>query len=475
VINLGKYGHWPFKQPLILTLKEARTHTHIIGVSGSGKSRYLASLYVQLLKSGTGVTLIDPHGDLTKLILGILAEEGFFRDPQAYEKLIYLDLPGAARQNKFLPFNFLAMRQEPHALASNVKEAFHRAYPELAMGAPMFDTLVQDGVKVLIENKLPLTSLYRLITDKDYRDALLVQEPDPDIRSFWHDQYDKLAPRDQVDQAGAALRRAHLLTFSPILKYSLGQTDNAIDFRDVMDKRKSLLINLALPDEEAKRLFGCLLTVAAEMAALGRAETAASDRPDHYVMLDEFATFTSKSEESLSVMLSQTRKYGLFSILAHQNWSQASDRLRGALQNCGLKVSFALEYEDAVRTAKILGRVDPRSIQHRTEEGSEGEGMAEQWQHLIQEIQDLKQGYAFVRKKVPEYPWFFKHIWHRPPTLLYKVKTPRVENPAVTDAALAAIEEEYLGRYFRPATEIASAAEKVTEAVPRFSRKVRLT
>lgn len=454
MIDLGRYGHWPLYRRLILTLKEARTHSHVLGISGSGKSRLLASLYVQLVKHGVGCTLIDPHGDLTKLILALLAKDGYFRRDDAYEQLVYLDVPTAARLGGYLPFNVLATRQEPHALASNIKEAFHRAYPELALGAPMFDTLVQDGVKVLIENKLPLTQLYQLITDRDYRDALLEQEPDQDIIAFWHDQFDQLAPKDQVDQAGAALRRSHLLTFSPILKYSLGQMGNFLDFRDVMDRKKSLLINLALPDEEAKRLFGCLLTVMAEMAALSRSETSAGSRPDHYLFLDEFATFTSKSEESLSVMLSQTRKYGLFSVLAHQNWSQASDRLRGALQNCGLKISFALEYEDALRTAKILGRVEPRSVSHETEEGRESEGMAEQWQHLIQELQDLKQGQAFVRKRVPEFPWPFRLFWKRPPTLLYKVKTPRVNDPEVPASTMEEIELKYLNRYFRPVRKI---------------------
>ena len=78
----------------------------------------------------------------------------------------------------------------------------------------MFDTLVQDGVKVLISNGLPVTCLYRLLTDHTYRDSLLEKEADLDVVAFFKQQFDQLSQRDQTREAGSALRRAHLLTFS---------------------------------------------------------------------------------------------------------------------------------------------------------------------------------------------------------------------------------------------------------------------
>lgn len=71
----------------------------------------------------------------------------------------------------------------------------------------MFDSLVQDGVKVLISNGLLVTCLYRLLTDKGYRDALLQHEEDVDIVAFFKYQFDRLSQHDQTDQAGAALLR----------------------------------------------------------------------------------------------------------------------------------------------------------------------------------------------------------------------------------------------------------------------------
>src|SRR6266545_1436340 len=175
-LPLGTTGPnwWP--KPVALPLPAVTTHAHVIGVSGSGKSRFLAGYYLALLKAGLPATLIDPHGDLAQLVLAHLVAAGVYRDPGAYQRILYLDLPAAERSGKFLPFNVLATPGAPHTIAANIKEAFHRAYPELAHGAPMFDTLVQDGTKVLITNHLPLTALYRLLTDQPWRNQLLARE-----------------------------------------------------------------------------------------------------------------------------------------------------------------------------------------------------------------------------------------------------------------------------------------------------------
>src|SRR5437763_10038826 len=150
-IKLGTYG--PFFLPLSLKFsrQEVSTHFHCIGISGSGKSRFLAGLYLGLLRAGLSATLVDPHGDLARLVLAHLVADGFFTRPGAREKLLYLDLPAAERAGRYLPFNVLRQPAPPHTIASNIMEAMHRAWPALAGGpAPMFDTLVQTGAKGVV-------------------------------------------------------------------------------------------------------------------------------------------------------------------------------------------------------------------------------------------------------------------------------------------------------------------------------------
>src|SRR5919202_1432031 len=106
-IKLGTYG--PFFLPLSLKFsrQEVCTHLHCIGISGSGKSRFLAGLYLGLLRAGLSATLIDPHGDLARLVLAHLVADGYFQQPGAYQQLLYLDLPAAERAGRFFPFNVL--------------------------------------------------------------------------------------------------------------------------------------------------------------------------------------------------------------------------------------------------------------------------------------------------------------------------------------------------------------------------------
>jgi hypothetical protein len=184
--------------------------------------------------------------------------------------------------------------------------------------APRFDKLLQHGVKVLISNRLPVTELPALLTDTAYRDSLLRAEQDRDIVALWHDWYDQLGDKYRHEYIDSTISRVQLLKFHPILKYSLGQPELRFDFRRIMDRRQAVIINLAIEDPEAQRLLGCFLTILAEQGALSRAELPPDTRFDsHLLMIDEAPLFMTHSGESLGRMLSQTRKYGLYTAICH--------------------------------------------------------------------------------------------------------------------------------------------------------------
>src|SRR5512144_2360769 len=141
-------------------------------------------------------------------------------------------------------------------------------------------------------------------------------------------------------------------------------------------------------------------------------------------------------------MLSETRKYGLFCAMAHQNWSQASERLRGALQNVGLKVILKAGRQDAEYSARLLAAVDPLAVKHTVaDQAAEGRThptffpLLEQWERHTQAIQTLKVGQAFIRL---------------PDDSVHRVKTPTLPTVAVSPQQLTAVRESYLRTYFRP-------------------------
>src|SRR3954465_15986805 len=99
-IPLGTYGSALFKRRLHLDGQDAKSHMHVMGKSGSGKSRWLAGFYVNHLNAGFSATLIDPHGDLAPPVLAQLVSDGYFDQEDAYRRLLYLDVPAAANANR---------------------------------------------------------------------------------------------------------------------------------------------------------------------------------------------------------------------------------------------------------------------------------------------------------------------------------------------------------------------------------------
>jgi hypothetical protein len=428
------------RRSIRISAQQARAHMHVLGKTGSGKSYFLAGLFLSMQKAGIPATLIDPHGDLAELVLSHLIQQGTFKNPKAYDRLVYLDLPAAASTDRYLPFNYLQQPYEDHAMAGLVAEAARRAWPELATGAPTFENILKHAVIALRQNHQPLTRLADLLVDKDYREGLLKNVTDEQVVRFFHLRMDNWG-RDEAHMKESTLNRADLLTLSPVLRHSLGSLENRLSFRHLIDSGRSLIVNLAIPDADARRLFGCLLTVGMESAALSRADNL-TERTPHHLIIDEFSQFMAQSETALTRMLSETRKYQLFCIMAHQNWSQASERLKGALQNVGIEAILKSGRMDAEYSARIMGAVNPMEVKHTVEDDKAEErthpsyfSLPEQWEYHVQQMQNLGIGEAIVRLMDDS---------------VHKLKTPKLPALTVSKHQLQVVRDEYLTRYFVP-------------------------
>ncbi|MGA5823427.1 type IV secretory system conjugative DNA transfer family protein [Kitasatospora sp. NPDC094028] len=466
-IPLGTYRQWRvLPRTLSLRADEAHVHTHVLGKTGSGKSYFLASLFLALHEAGMPATLVDPHGDLARLVLTHLVANGSLATTEQRRALVYLDIPRAATEGRYLPFNFLAQPYDDHAMAEHVAEAARRAWPELAHGAPTFENILKHSVIALRQAGLPLTKLSDLLVDPVLRTTVLARVSDPQVIRFFRlrmDQWGREAPLMKE----STLNRADLLTLSPALRYALGHADNALDFRRIIDSGTSVIINLAFPSPDVRRLFGCLITVGMEAAALSRASVGATTpRRPHHLILDEFSQFMAQSEEALTRMLSETRKYQLFCVMAHQNWSQASDRLKGALQNVGLEVILKAGRPDAEYSARMFGTVNPDAVKHLVADDQAEERthptyypLQEQWERQVQWVQQLHTGEAYIRL---------------PNDRVQKVRTPTLPHLAVEPSLVASVEQDYLRRFFRSAPDQPRAGRRAPQpARPPISRRHR--
>ena len=454
-ISLGKYGPLNL-QTLRLPHKKMQEHGHVIGASKSGKTRLLASLYIQYLQAGYSVICIDPQGGLVKLILAYLLHMGYFDTPGAFERLTYLDFAGAEELGLFMPFNVLKQevvgtngqtRPVPaHQVASNILEACHRAWPELQQGAAVFDTLLPDALTLLHHNNYPLIALAPLLDDEKFRYELVEKEPDYFLVSNFRNNYDAFKKVDQQIYAGSVKRRARQLTQKPVLRYGLGQSGNLLNFTKIMNDNKSLLINLGGLDKDVMSLLGCLITTGLEQAALSRALLPEGTKfPTTILMADEFTLFSDKSEAGFANGLSLTRQFGLDWIMAHQTWGQFSARMKSAVQNAGWEAIFRAGPDDADYSAKYVSTFDP-TVTKEEEETSEDTRalkgflqLQEQTKLVSQEIRDLKR----------------RHFKYRSPEgKVADLITLDLPDPPIDREALGEIKRYYLSHCFRPQEEI---------------------
>src|SRR3954454_23145829 len=450
------------KRTLRISPQQARAHTHVLGKTGSGKSYFLAGLFLAMYQARMPAKLLYPHGGLAELVLTHLIQQGEYARRAAYDRLVYLDLPAAARAGRFLPFNYLKQPYDDSAMSELVDEACRRAWLEIVTGAPTFENILKHSVIALRQNHQPLTKLAHLLVDKDFREQLLRNVTDEQVERFFHQRMDNWG-RDEAHMKESTLNRADLLTLSPVLRHSLGSSDNRLSFRELIDSGRSLIVNLALPHHDARHLFGCLLTVGMESAALARADNL-TQRVPHHLVIDEFSQFMAQSETALTRMLSETRKYGLFCVMAHQNWTQASERLKGALQNVGIEMILKSGRMDAEYSARILGSVDPMKVKHLVEDEKAEErshpaylSLPEQWEKQVQAIQRLGVGQAYVR--LPDDSVHTVHTTSLPPVMVSK-------------NAVNEVRRRYLQRYFEP-MGMQAAAPVISPPAPIITRYPR--
>jgi len=442
----------PLLKPRIrLSAADQEHHAVIFGRTGSGKSKLLQSIFLQHLANGHGVGLIEPHHDLSFDTISSLVQQGFFEREGSFDRLVYLDWGNG----DYVPFNVLRQPYDTPTTARLALDAMIRVWPELEQ-APLFQTLFLSSLVALITNDLPITFLYRLLADAKFRDACLDRVTDPLIHLAF-ENYDKLG-RDQAAAAGSTLRRAFLLSFSPVARNTLGQQDNWLNFRKIMDEGRSFIINLGnISDQESRKLIGAMLMVQIEQAALSRTDLAPAERTPCTLLVDEWPSFAAQ-ERTIGTILSQARKYNLRLYLAAQSLSQVGgERLSGALENCRLTIAFGLGRDSAAIEARQIGSVDPFVVKEEAPtqmQHAQYLSVLEQYELWTQQLRNLSPRFAYVKLHDEE---------------AVKVRTLNVGAARPEPERVEEVLTAYRRRYQRSAREVASTAESVSA---RSNRRV---
>ncbi len=353
----------------IFTTDEDRLrHFYVIGQTGTGKTTLLKNMITQDILAGNGVCMIDPHGSDIQDILSIIPKS-------RYEDVIYFD-PGYAPRPMAL--NMLEYdRNYPEQKTFVVNELlsiFNKLFDMKVAGGPMFEQYFRNAVLLVMdhpESGNTLLDVSRVLSSKQFRELKLSYCKNPTVIQFWKEIADKAGGEASLQNVVPYITsKFDVFLSNEIMRPIIAQEHSTFNFRDVMDTKKILLVNLSkgrLGDINAN-LIGLILVGKILMAALSRADSFGTNLPPFYLYIDEFQNITT---DSISQILSEARKYKLSLTIAHQFIAQLEDKIKDAVfGNVGSISAFRVGADDAeylekqfspVFTAKDLLNLDNRN------------------------------------------------------------------------------------------------------------------
>lgn len=340
--------------PVILAHADRLRHLHVVGKTGTGKSTLLYNMLVDDLRSGRGVALIDPHGDLADAVLAAIPRHRT-RDAVVVD-------PG----DRAFPvaFNLLDCPQrslEP-LVASGIVSSFKKLNAD--SWGPRLEDILRNSVRALLEQEnTTLVSLLRLLTNDSYRQHMTRQIRDPTVREYWQVEFPAFDKRYRTEAIGAVTNKIRPFLAHPILRNVVGQAPGKIHLREIMDEGRILIVKLSkgVIGEDAVGLLGSMLVTNLQVAAMSRADIAESGRKPFFAYIDEFQNFAT---DSFATILSEARKYKLGLTLSHQFIDQLEETIRSAVfGNVDNLLCFRAGAADAEQLANEFGdRVSAQEI-----------------------------------------------------------------------------------------------------------------
>ncbi|OGH69168.1 MAG: hypothetical protein A2754_02830 [Candidatus Magasanikbacteria bacterium RIFCSPHIGHO2_01_FULL_47_8] len=351
--------------------EDRRRHLYVVGKSGGGKSVFIQNLAIQDIQNGEGVCVIDPHGDFVEYVLQHVPKE-------RVDDVVYFNPSDVDRP---IGLNMLEARTEEQKdfVTQEMISIFYKLVTDPSMIGPMFEHNMRNVMLTLMsdmENPGTIAEIPRMFTDDSFVAQWKKKLKDPVVLAFLEKEMAKTSDFHKSEMLGYLISKVGRFVENAMIRNIIGQTHSGFNFREIMNNKKILLVNLAkgLVGEINANLLGMIIVSKLQMTALERASiTDEEKRSDFYLYIDEFQNFIT---ESIATILSEARKYRLELIIAHQYLNQLVDNkgkntVRDAvLGNAGSIVTFRIGVEDAEvlqkEFAPVFGAYDLINVEQYT-------------------------------------------------------------------------------------------------------------
>jgi hypothetical protein len=458
--------------------KERRTHVYVLGASETGKTKLLEGWIRNDINSGQGIGVIDLHGDLINHIL-----EWFYytKDDPDLKNLILLD---PTEKDYTVSFNPLEVPKgkEIDSVVRELVFVFKKIWRD-AWGARM-ESILRNTLYALVEAKETMLEMpYFLNNTNNFRDKILSKITNEKVKYYWQEQFNSLPKAEQRIWIESTLNKVDAFISDKSIERIIGQKKSQIDFREIMDNRKWLLINLAEGEigKDNAYLLGALIVAKIQMAAMSRIDIIDEEkRVPFYLYIDEFQNLAT---ENFCDILAEIRKFRLSVILSHQSLSQLL-KIEPALvdiilQNVSNQIYFRLDRDEAIKIAKQIFEVTGEEIKYLPEE-EEGEftlgeiwqiwrgtkkpgrpvfkSIAEEWEEHYKELENLQKREFWFHKRGVGTDKFISCF---------------IETPPVTEQELIRFKKGFLSDIGRPTQEIDREIEERRREIIEPKEKVK--
>ncbi|MDE1925000.1 MAG: DUF87 domain-containing protein, partial [Patescibacteria group bacterium] len=321
-------------------------HVYLVGQTGTGKSALLKNMVAQDIKNGFGVCFIDPHGTDVLDILSTIP-------PERVEDVIYFDPAHIERPMGLNMLEYdLAHPEQKSLVVDELIGIFQKLFGDIpeSMG-PAFLQYFRNAALLVMEDPASgntLLDISRIFSDADFRARKLAACKNPIVKQFWEGIAEQATGEQGLQNYGPYVTsKFDQFTSNDFVRPIIAQQKSAFNFREIMDTKKILLVNLAkgrLGDINAN-LLGLVIVGKFQIAALSRADSFDKDLPPFYLHIDEFQNFATPS---IATILSEARKYKLSLTVAHQFIAQLTDEIKDAVfGNVGSLCVFRVGVGDA--------------------------------------------------------------------------------------------------------------------------------
>lgn len=331
------------KKQIRLSTNDRRRHAYVIGQTGTGKSGLLENLAYQDMMDGKGFAFIDPHGDSTERLIGMVPKE-------RVEDVIYFS-PGDMDTPVGLNLFEFENDDQRDFLVQEAIAMLYRLYDPGHTGiiGPRFESWFRNAALTVMSdpNGSSFLDVQQVFIDQAFADEKIKHVRIQAVLDFWNKEMAQTTDSNKSEMLGWFASKFGAFLSNEMMRNIIGQTKSGFNLREIMDNKKILLVNLSKgrTGEINSQLLGMIFVMKFQAAAMGRADIPEDQREDFSLYVDEFQNFATDSFESI---LSEARKYRLSLVLANQFMTQLTDKIREAIiGNIGTVISGRIGITDA--------------------------------------------------------------------------------------------------------------------------------